>query len=186
MVGNMKLIHIFRNKNEHMKNCGFTLIELLVVLSIIGILSAFVTANLLNVRQKARDGQRKSDVRQIQSALELYRADAGIYPDPNSNLNACGTGPSDVLKQTVSGNVIMYLSSIPCDPLGTSAYNSGIYYYYANNYQYTLVGCLENPNDTDNNDAASFTCGSGSCSSVPTGCNTKGPSSPWYYVVYNP
>ncbi|MDP2672104.1 MAG: type II secretion system protein, partial [Candidatus Daviesbacteria bacterium] len=50
---------------------GFTLIELLVAIAIIGILSSFLLSNFVGVRQRARDGVRKSDLRQIQSALEL-------------------------------------------------------------------------------------------------------------------
>lgn len=54
---------------------GFTLIELLVVLVIIASLATLLTANFVGVRQRGRDAQRKSDLRQIQSAFELYRAD---------------------------------------------------------------------------------------------------------------
>ena len=60
---------------------GFTLIELLVAISIIGVLSSFLLANFVGIRQRARDGVRKSDLRQIQSALELYRSDQSKYPD---------------------------------------------------------------------------------------------------------
>src|SRR5690348_7093470 len=59
---------------------GFTLVELLIVIAIIGILSTLLMTNFIGVRQRARDAQRKADVRQIQSALELYRADNGSYP----------------------------------------------------------------------------------------------------------
>ena len=54
---------------------GFTLVELLIVVAIIGILSTLLMANFIGVRQRARDAQRKADLRQIQSALELYRSD---------------------------------------------------------------------------------------------------------------
>src|SRR5437588_640087 len=67
---------------------GFTLIELLVVIAIIGILATIVMVNVLSVRSRARDTQRKSDIRQIQSALELYRADQGSYPN---GLPACNS-----------------------------------------------------------------------------------------------
>lgn len=63
-------------------NKGFTLIELLVVIAIIGILSSVVLVSLNTARQKARDAQRISDVRQIQLALEFYydAADPNSYP----------------------------------------------------------------------------------------------------------
>ncbi|MBI2195693.1 MAG: type II secretion system protein [Candidatus Levybacteria bacterium] len=59
---------------------GFTLVELLIVIAIIGVLTTLLMANFIGVRQRARDAQRKSDLRQIQSALELYRSDQGSYP----------------------------------------------------------------------------------------------------------
>ena len=68
-------------KDKVIKNIkGFTLVELLIVIAIIGVLSALLMANFIGVRQRARDAQRKSDLRQMQSALELYRSDLGLYP----------------------------------------------------------------------------------------------------------
>ncbi len=62
---------------------GFTLIELIVVIGIFSILAAGV---LLTIRpaeqfQKAADARRKSDLNQIQKALEAYYQDNGAYPD---------------------------------------------------------------------------------------------------------
>ena len=62
------------------KQRGFTLIELLVVIAIIGLLSTLAVVALNNARQKARDAVRISDVKQVQTALELYYNDQGIYP----------------------------------------------------------------------------------------------------------
>ena len=61
------------NLKSQISNSGFTLIELLVVISIIGILSTLLMANVGGVRERARDAQRKSDINQIQKALELYK-----------------------------------------------------------------------------------------------------------------
>lgn len=59
---------------------GFTLIELLVVIAIIGLLANMVVVSLNNARKKSRDAKRASDVKQIQTALELYFADNDGYP----------------------------------------------------------------------------------------------------------
>jgi len=59
---------------------GFTLIELLVVIAIIGLLSTLAVVALNNARQKSRDARRVSDIKQIQTALELYYNDANAYP----------------------------------------------------------------------------------------------------------
>src|SRR3989338_6260996 len=59
---------------------GFTLIELLVVIAIIGLLSTLAVVAMSNARQKARDAKRVSDIKQVQSALDLYVTDKNGYP----------------------------------------------------------------------------------------------------------
>jgi len=67
---------------------GFTLIELLVVIAIIGLLSTMAVVALNNARQKARDAKRVSDIKQIQTALELFFNDASSYPTIGSVASA--------------------------------------------------------------------------------------------------
>lgn len=59
---------------------AFTLIELLVVISIISVLTGFITVNFLEARRVGRDSQRKSDLKNLQSAIEQYRGTIGWYP----------------------------------------------------------------------------------------------------------
>jgi general secretion pathway protein G len=59
---------------------GFTLIELLVVIAIIALLSTLAVVALGSAREKARDAKRLSDLKQIQTALELYYTDKSDYP----------------------------------------------------------------------------------------------------------
>ncbi len=105
---------------------GFTLIELVVVITILSIL-AVVLVTLLNPVtqfQKTNDTQRKSDLYQVQKALETYYADHGSYPistgaytiSDSNGAHAWGTNwPSymDVLPQdpkTASGKTYIYYS----------------------------------------------------------------------------
>lgn len=62
------------------KQKGFTLIELLVVIAIIGLLSTLAVVSLNSARQKSRDAKRVADVKQVQTALELYFQDVNLYP----------------------------------------------------------------------------------------------------------
>jgi len=59
---------------------GFTLIELLVVIAIIGLLSTLSIVALNSARAKSRDARRVSDIKQIQTALELYYNENNSYP----------------------------------------------------------------------------------------------------------
>jgi type II secretion system protein G len=59
---------------------GFTLIELLVVIAIIGLLSAIVLASLNTARTKAQDAARISDVKSLETAMELYYSANNGYP----------------------------------------------------------------------------------------------------------
>ena len=147
---------------------GFTLIELIVVLGMLGILYMLIISFIDPVTQlrKARDGARKSDLRQIQSALEMHRADIGAYPEQPAvdvyRLNSTDCPTSNAL---TSGS-ITFINKIPCDPKGTSiSYNNGNYYYSKSGSTYTLGACLENSKDTGANVQASSPGGTGSCSS---------------------
>lgn len=77
---------------------GFTLIEILVVIAIIGILASVVLVAINSARSKARDAQRKQEVRQIYNAIALYQADhGGALPDlGNSDCLNVNTIPSTI------------------------------------------------------------------------------------------
>jgi prepilin-type N-terminal cleavage/methylation domain-containing protein len=121
------------------KNEGFTLIELLVVIAIIGLISSIVLVSLNSARVKARDAKRIAEIKQIQTALELYYDDNNAYPlSPG-----CGA--------TIPGTSCSYINQDPIDPKqGTSAVFVGnTYFYYSNNYGgggqwYMIVFKLEN------------------------------------------
>lgn len=128
---------------------GFTLIELLVTISIIAVLTTLLTANFIGARERGRDGQRKSNLYQIQSALELYRSDNGIYPlsgPPSGQLSACN------IEFSSAGN--SYMKKVPCDP-GTSA---PFQYTSTDGRSYTLVACLENDQDSERDSSKHASC----------------------------
>ncbi len=101
-----------------LKNKGFTLIELLVVIAIIGILATIAVIALNNARLKSRDGKRVADMKQLQTALELYYTEMNTYP-PGTGL-VLGTGTATKLSTgsgfstVVSGITNMEL--VPANP----------------------------------------------------------------------
>jgi prepilin-type N-terminal cleavage/methylation domain-containing protein len=66
-------------KNNKLK--GFTLIELMVVISIIALLSSVVLASVKSARDRADNTKIASEMKSLQTALELYKAQFGIYPN---------------------------------------------------------------------------------------------------------
>ena len=124
--------------NKTVQHKGFTLIELLVVISIIGILATLISANLNAARSRGRDAVRKSDLKNIQTALRLYYNDNGGYPDD------LGFG------EEFSSDDSVYMNTVPNDPLYNSLEATSPRYEYESdsaNDAFTLVACLENKSD---------------------------------------
>ena len=116
------------------KQKGFTLIELLVVVAIIGLLAAMSVIALNSARAKARDSKRVGDIKQMQTALELYYNDNGRYPATVDGKIASGSS--------------VYMSQVPGNPQPSSDGNcdGGVTTYtYAtdtNGASYTITYCL--------------------------------------------
>lgn len=64
---------------------AFTLIELLIVISIIGILSAFTFGALKMVKQRQYRQTATAELKQVELAIERYKAAYGVYPPSNTN-----------------------------------------------------------------------------------------------------
>ena len=110
---------------------GFTLVELLVVVAIIGLLATLSVLALGSARVRARDAKRLSDIKTVQTALELYHNDQGRYPVgrpsiPSANIEL-GSGEASVLtsvgfEAAPSVGATGYILKVPRDPLVTQNY----------------------------------------------------------------
>ena len=93
---------------------GFTLIEVMVVVVILGILAAVVVPRVMDRPDQARITKVKSDVRALESALNLYRLDNFNYPTTEQGLIALVTMPSgtDAPRNYRSGGYIDRLQQL--------------------------------------------------------------------------
>ena len=103
---------------------GFTLVELLVVIAIIGLIAVLAIISLSSARIKARDARRVSDIRQIQTALELYNDDQGTYPGEKTPAQLAGGDCMDTTGWKASGTCAAstYISGVLGDPTGSGSY----------------------------------------------------------------
>jgi general secretion pathway protein G len=111
---------------------GFTLIELLVVIAIIGLLSTLAVISLNNARQKSRDAKRISDIKQVQTALELYYTDQNGYPTQFGGLNDTNfkcLGSAGLTTAALCGATV-YMSQMPGNPSPYDATGATAFYDY--------------------------------------------------------
>lgn len=131
-----------------MNKKGFTLIELLVVIAIIGLLSTLAVVALGSARQKARDSKRLSDLKQVQTALELYFTDQNTYPTTTSPIDLGGEGATANKCLGTNGFQALgdctgttYMGLIPAEPQpGQPAYT-----YAGSSTTYVITATLESP-----------------------------------------
>src|SRR5580698_10288840 len=99
------------------KSAGFTLIEVMVVVVILGILAAIIVPKVMSRPEQARIVKVKQDILAIQSALDLYKLDNGLYPNTDQGLQALVTKPTiqPVPRNWKSDG---YLQDVPMDPWG--------------------------------------------------------------------
>ena len=92
---------------------GFTLIELMIVVVILGLLATIIMPRILNRPEQARRVKAKIDIRNIESALALFKTDTGRFPTTSEGLEVLVTNPG------IKGyNSDGYLDKVPLDPWG--------------------------------------------------------------------
>ena len=149
---------------------GFTLIELMVVISIIGILSAIVYASFGTSRKIARDDIRKTDLKNLQVAIELYKAQNGRYPAkcPSGDPNWGGSVKGGSFKCTAQGDTFIeglvpdFIAQLPTDPSATANNVGYLYRVDAAGTQYKLLAY----NSVENNFIKSYSDDFARCPSL--------------------
>ena len=104
---------------------GFTLLEIIVVVTIIAILAAYIAPKVVGRAGDARISKAKSDIRVLESSMELYKLDNFTYPSTDQGLDALVSKPAGSnLKHWRRGG---YIKKLNRDPWG-------------NDYQYQQPG----------------------------------------------
>jgi len=119
---------------------AFTLIELLVVIAIIGILATVSIISLTNARAKSRDAKRAGDMKQIQTALELFFNDNNRYP----TVTEWATGQIYSTSTTGTSTYMQIIPSAPTPNDGscTSNQNAVSYSPAVEGTSYSVSFCL--------------------------------------------
>ena len=94
---------------------GFTLIELLLVLVILGALAAVVVPKFTKRSEQARITAARTDIANLEVALDAFEIDTGAYPTSANGLKALIEEPADL-----KGWMGPYIKrGVPKDPWGT-------------------------------------------------------------------
>lgn len=125
---------------------GFTLIELLIVVAIIGILAAIAVPNFLNAQIRAKVARVVSDMKTLQTALEMYALDQNEHP-PANQARVAGSGdnfhPNEIRFYRLT-TPVAYISSVPNDPFVNVSSQDfaqwGTAYDYVNSYDGNVTG----------------------------------------------
>jgi general secretion pathway protein G len=102
-----------KNKMQRLCKAGFTLIELMIVIVILGLLATVIMPRILGRPEQARRMKAKVDIRNIESALALFKTDTGRFPTTSEGLDVLVSDPG------IKGyNADAYLDKVPLDPWG--------------------------------------------------------------------
>ncbi|OGY23644.1 MAG: hypothetical protein A2Y57_04005 [Candidatus Woykebacteria bacterium RBG_13_40_7b] len=172
----------------HKSQKGFTLTELLVVMTIFAILAALLMVTFQGATRKARDTKRKSDLKQVQAALEKYFQNTGHYPindDPGlldgpvmkcEDSTVITWGSPWSCNDVSYGSSVVYMQVAPQDSRTWDDGGRTLGYFYfpwtnddppggnfttvLNPQGYRLISCLENSADPE---VGTFTSPAWSC-----------------------
>ena len=98
---------------------GFTLIELMVVVLILGILAAIITPRIIGRTDDARVTEAKVQIRNLETALKLYKLDTGTYPTTEQGFDALIEKPATgVIPKKWREGGYLEVKKIPSDPWG--------------------------------------------------------------------
>jgi general secretion pathway protein G len=96
-------------------SAGFTLIEIMVVVVILALLAGVIIPKIMSRPEEARRAKAVIQIKEIESALNLFKIDNGFYPSTEQGLVALTTKPvnGEIPKHWKDGG---YFKKVPKDP----------------------------------------------------------------------
>ena len=101
---------------------GFTLSELIVSIGIIGTVGTLSVDKIDSILPIARDVQRKANIRQVQTALEIYHLYNNNYPSTYICNNPTKEGWKFLEKEIGEKAEEIYIPRFPEDPVNDKKY----------------------------------------------------------------
>ena len=99
--------------------CGFTLIEIMVVIVILALLAALVGPKLMGRTDDAKITDARVQIKNVETALKLYKLDNGNYPSTEQGLNSLVIKPAvGVIPKGYKDGGYLESKKIPKDPWG--------------------------------------------------------------------
>ncbi|NLN77181.1 MAG: prepilin-type N-terminal cleavage/methylation domain-containing protein [Armatimonadetes bacterium] len=144
------MVTILNKAGQKLRRRGFTLVELLVVIVVLAVLAAIVLPKFMDSSARSKESALKSDLKLARTAISLFHADTGKYPQSVQDLvesdkskvkdqNGATVSATDwhgpyldsVIIDPVSGNELVYdnntgkiTSSATGNGLDGTAYNT--------------------------------------------------------------
>jgi len=106
-------------KNTIRNNRGFTLIELMVVIVILSLLAVLVGPKIIGRTDDAKIADAKVQIKNLETALKLYKLDNGNYPATEQGLAALVTKPTvGQIPKNYKAEGYLDNKNVPKDPWG--------------------------------------------------------------------
>ncbi len=98
---------------------GFTLIEIMVVIVILALLAALVGPKLMGRTDDAKMTDARVQIKNMETALKLYKLDSGTYPTTEQGLSALVAKPTvGVIPKSYKDEGYLESKKVPKDPWG--------------------------------------------------------------------
>jgi general secretion pathway protein G len=106
--------------HRHLSNRrGFTLIEIMVVIVILAALAALVGPKIIGRSDDAKLADAKLQIRNLETALKLYKLDNGVYPSTEQGLMSLVEKPAvGQIPRNYRKEGYLEAKKIPQDPWG--------------------------------------------------------------------